>query len=126
MPRYLAGRKPGEPPSTLIEYVPDDVLVIVDESHVTVPQVGGMYRGDRRRKETLVEHGFRLPSCIDNWPLRFEEWEAMRTQTTAVSATPGPWELNESAAMVTEQVIRPTGLIDPPIDVRPARGQVTI
>jgi excinuclease ABC subunit B len=122
--RYLTGRKPGEPPPTLFEYVPDNALVFVDESHVTVPQLGGMYRGDFRRKATLAEYGFRLPSCMDNRPLRFEEWDAMRPQTLAVSATPGPWELNESAGVFTEQVIRPTGLIDPPVDVRPARTQV--
>ncbi len=122
--RYLTGRKPGEPPPTLFEYVPDNALVFVDESHVTVPQLGGMYRGDFRRKATLAEYGFRLPSCMDNRPLRFEEWDAMRPQTTAVSATPGPWELNESGGVFAEQVIRPTGLIDPPVDVRPARMQV--
>jgi excinuclease ABC subunit B len=122
--RYLTGRKPGEPPPTLFEYVPDNALVFVDESHVTVPQLGGMYRGDFRRKATLAEYGFRLPSCMDNRPLRFEEWDAMRPQTTCVSATPGAWELNESGGVFTEQVIRPTGLIDPPVDVRPARTQV--
>ncbi|MFZ0425491.1 MAG: excinuclease ABC subunit UvrB, partial [Xanthobacteraceae bacterium] len=122
--RYLTGRKPGEPPPTLFEYVPDNALVFVDESHVTVPQLGGMYRGDFRRKATLAEYGFRLPSCMDNRPLRFEEWDAMRPQTTCVSATPGPWEINESGGVFTEQVIRPTGLIDPPVDVRPARTQV--
>jgi excinuclease ABC subunit B len=122
--RYLTGRKPGEPPPTLFEYVPDNALVFVDESHVTIPQLGGMYRGDFRRKATLAEYGFRLPSCMDNRPLRFEEWDAMRPQTAAVSATPGPWELNESGGVFTEQVIRPTGLIDPPVDVRPARTQV--
>jgi excinuclease ABC subunit B len=122
--RYLTGRKPGEPPPTLFEYVPDNALVFVDESHVTVPQLGGMYRGDFRRKATLAEYGFRLPSCMDNRPLRFEEWDAMRPQTLAVSATPGGWELNESGGVFTEQVIRPTGLIDPPVDVRPARTQV--
>ncbi len=122
--RYLTGRKPGEPPPTLFEYVPDNALVFVDESHVTIPQLGGMYRGDFRRKATLAEYGFRLPSCMDNRPLRFEEWDAMRPQTTCVSATPGPWELNESGGVFTEQVIRPTGLIDPPVNVRPARTQV--
>ena len=122
--RYLTGRKPGEPPPTLFEYVPDNALVFADESHVTVPQLGGMFRGDFRRKATLAEYGFRLPSCMDNRPLRFEEWDAMRPQTLAVSATPGPWELNESGGVFTEQVIRPTGLIDPPVDVRPARTQV--
>jgi excinuclease ABC subunit B len=122
--RYLTGRKPGEPPPTLFEYVPDNALVFVDESHVTIPQLGGMYRGDFRRKATLAEYGFRLPSCMDNRPLRFEEWDAMRPQTSCVSATPGPWELNESGGVFTEQVIRPTGLIDPPVEVRPARTQV--
>jgi excinuclease ABC subunit B len=122
--RYLTGRKTGEPPPTLFEYVPDNALVFVDESHVTVPQLGGMYRGDFRRKATLAEYGFRLPSCMDNRPLRFEEWDAMRPQTLAVSATPGGWELNESGGVFVEQVIRPTGLIDPPVDVRPARTQV--
>jgi excinuclease ABC subunit B len=122
--RYLTGRKPGEPPPTLFEYVPDNALVFVDESHVTIPQLGGMFRGDFRRKATLAEYGFRLPSCMDNRPLRFEEWDAMRPQTTCVSATPGPWELNESGGVFTEQVIRPTGLIDPPVEVRPARTQV--
>jgi excinuclease ABC subunit B len=122
--RYLTGRKPGEPPPTLFEYVPDNALVFVDESHVTIPQLGGMYRGDFRRKATLAEYGFRLPSCMDNRPLRFEEWDAMRPQTTGVSATPGPWELNEAGGVFVEQVIRPTGLIDPPVDIRPARTQV--
>jgi excinuclease ABC subunit B len=122
--RYLTGRKPGEPPPTLFEYVPDNALVFVDESHVTVPQIGGMYRGDFRRKATLAEYGFRLPSCMDNRPLRFEEWDAMRPQTVCVSATPGAWDLEESGGVFAEQVIRPTGLIDPPVDVRPARTQV--
>ena len=122
--RYLTGRKPGEPPPTLFEYVPDNALVFVDESHVTVPQLGGMYRGDFRRKATLAEYGFRLPSCMDNRPLRFEEWDAMRPQTTCVSATPSGWELEESGGVFVEQVIRPTGLIDPPVEVRPARTQV--
>src|SRR6185295_9469321 len=122
--RYLTGRRPGEPPPTLFEYVPDNALVFVDESHVTVPQLGGMYRGDFRRKATLAEYGFRLPSCMDNRPLRFEEWDAMRPQTVGVSATPGPWEINEAGGVFAEQVIRPTGLIDPPVEVRPARTQV--
>jgi excinuclease ABC subunit B len=122
--RYLTGRKPGEPPPTLFEYVPDNALVFADESHVTIPQLGGMFRGDFRRKATLAEYGFRLPSCMDNRPLRFEEWDAMRPQTLCVSATPGPWELNDSGGVFVEQVIRPTGLIDPPVDVRPARTQV--
>jgi excinuclease ABC subunit B len=122
--RYLTGRKPGEPPPTLFEYVPDNALVFVDESHVTIPQLGGMFRGDFRRKATLAEYGFRLPSCMDNRPLRFEEWDAMRPQTAAVSATPGPWEIEQAHGVFAEQVIRPTGLIDPPVDVRPARTQV--
>ncbi|ETR78455.1 excinuclease ABC subunit B [Afipia sp. P52-10] len=122
--RYLTGRRPGEPPPTLFEYVPDNALIFADESHVTVPQIGGMFRGDFRRKATLAEYGFRLPSCMDNRPLRFEEWDAMRPQTVAVSATPGGWELNESGGVFVEQVIRPTGLIDPPVDIRPARTQV--
>ena len=122
--RYLTGRKPGEPPPTLFEYVPDNALVFCDESHVTVPQLGGMFRGDFRRKATLAEYGFRLPSCMDNRPLRFEEWDAMRPQTVGVSATPGGWELNESGGVFVEQVIRPTGLIDPPVEIRPARTQV--
>jgi excinuclease ABC subunit B len=122
--RYLTGRRPGEPPPTLFEYVPDNALVFVDESHVTIPQLGGMYRGDFRRKATLAEYGFRLPSCMDNRPLRFEEWDAMRPQTLAVSATPGPWELEQSGGIFVEQVIRPTGLTDPAVLVRPARTQV--
>src|SRR6186713_897568 len=122
--RYLTGRKPGEPPPTLFEYVPDNALVFCDESHVTVPQLGGMYRGDFRRKATLAEYGFRLPSCMDNRPLRFEEWDAMRPQTMGVSATPGAWEMEEAKGVFVEQVIRPTGLIDPPVEVRPARTQV--
>ncbi|HZS63064.1 MAG TPA: excinuclease ABC subunit UvrB [Xanthobacteraceae bacterium] len=122
--RYLTGRKPGEPPPTLFEYVPDNALVFVDESHVTIPQLGGMFRGDFRRKATLAEYGFRLPSCMDNRPLRFEEWDAMRPQTVAVSATPAAWELEQSGGVFAEQVIRPTGLIDPPVDIRPARTQV--
>ena len=122
--RYLTGRKPGEPPPTLFEYLPDHALVFTDESHVTVPQIGGMYRGDFRRKATLAEYGFRLPSCMDNRPLRFEEWEAMRPQTVHVSATPGTWEMERTGGIFVEQVIRPTGLIDPPVEVRPARAQV--
>ena len=122
--RYLTGRKPGEPPPTLFEYVPDNALVFVDESHVTIPQIGGMYRGDFRRKATLAEYGFRLPSCMDNRPLRFEEWDAMRPQTMAVSATPGGWEIEQAGGVFAEQVIRPTGLIDPPVEIRPARTQV--
>ena len=122
--RYLTGRKPGEPPPTLFEYLPDNALVFVDESHVTVPQIGGMYRGDFRRKATLAEYGFRLPSCMDNRPLRFEEWDLMRPQTTYVSATPGGWEMARTGGVFAEQVIRPTGLIDPPVEVRPAKAQV--
>ncbi|HEX9168375.1 MAG TPA: excinuclease ABC subunit UvrB [Roseiarcus sp.] len=122
--RYLTGRRPGEPPPTLFEYLPDNALVFTDESHVTIPQIGGMYRGDYRRKATLAEYGFRLPSCMDNRPLRFEEWEAMRPQTVHVSATPGHWELEQTEGAFVEQVIRPTGLIDPPVEIRPARSQV--
>ncbi len=122
--RYLTGRQPGEPPPTLFEYVPDNALIFIDESHVTVSQIGGMYRGDFRRKATLAEYGFRLPSCMDNRPLRFEEWDAMRPDTIAVSATPGNWEMEQAGGVFAEQVIRPTGLIDPPVEVRPARSQV--
>ncbi|HSZ73701.1 MAG TPA: excinuclease ABC subunit UvrB [Rhizomicrobium sp.] len=122
--RWLTGRKPGEPPPTLFEYLPDEALVFVDESHVTVPQIGGMYRGDYRRKATLAEYGFRLPSCIDNRPLKFEEWDAMRPATVYVSATPGPWEMERVGGVFAEQVIRPTGLIDPPVEVRPVESQV--
>jgi excinuclease ABC subunit B len=122
--RYLTGRQPGEPPPTLFEYLPDNALVFTDESHVTIPQIGGMYKGDFRRKATLAEYGFRLPSCLDNRPLRFEEWDAMRPQTVHVSATPGPWEIERAQGVFVEQVIRPTGLIDPPVEVRPARTQV--
>ncbi len=122
--RYLTGRAPGDPPPTLFEYLPDDTLVFADESHVTVPQIGGMFRGDYKRKATLAEFGFRLPSCIDNRPLRFEEWDAMRPQSMFVSATPGPWEMERTSGVFTEQVIRPTGLTDPPVEVRPAGTQV--
>ncbi|MGM4910128.1 excinuclease ABC subunit UvrB [Rhizobium sp. 768_B6_N1_8] len=122
--RYLTGRDPGDPPPTLFEYVPDNAIVFIDESHVTVPQIGGMYRGDFRRKATLAEYGFRLPSCMDNRPLRFEEWDAMRPDTIAVSATPGNWEMEQAGGVFAEQVIRPTGLIDPPVEVRSARSQV--
>ena len=122
--RYLTGRKPGEPPPTLFEYLPDNALVFVDESHVTIPQIGGMFRGDYRRKSTLAEYGFRLPSCMDNRPLRFEEWDAMRPQSIYVSATPAAWELEQTGGVFAEQVIRPTGLIDPPVEVRPASTQV--
>ncbi|MGV1756371.1 excinuclease ABC subunit UvrB [Rhizobium sp. A22-96] len=122
--RYLTGRNPGEPPPTLFEYIPDNALLFIDESHVSVSQIGGMYRGDFRRKATLAEYGFRLPSCMDNRPLRFEEWDAMRPDTIAVSATPGSWEMEQSGGVFAEQVIRPTGLIDPPVEVRSARSQV--
>ena len=122
--RFLTGRLPGEPPPTLFEYLPENALLFVDESHQTVPQVGAMAKGDHRRKITLAEYGFRLPSCIDNRPLRFNEWDAMRPQTVAVSATPGPWELDQSGGVFAEQVIRPTGLIDPPVQIRPVEDQV--
>ncbi|MEZ5774260.1 MAG: excinuclease ABC subunit UvrB [Hyphomicrobiaceae bacterium] len=122
--RYLTGRAPGEPPPTLFEYLPDNALVFVDESHVTIGQIGAMFRGDYRRKSTLAEFGFRLPSCMDNRPLRFEEWNAMRPQTMYVSATPGGWELEQTGGVFVEQVIRPTGLIDPPCHIRPAKTQV--
>jgi len=122
--RFLSGRKPGEPPPTLFEYFPDNTLIFVDESHVTVPQLNGMYKGDRSRKSTLAEYGFRLPSCMDNRPLKFEEWNMMRTQTIFVSATPGPWELEQVKGKFVDQIIRPTGLIDPPVEVRPAKNQV--
>ncbi|MCX8100512.1 MAG: excinuclease ABC subunit UvrB [Geminicoccaceae bacterium] len=122
--RYLTGRKPGEPPPTLFEYLPDNAILVVDESHVTVPQVGGMFRGDWHRKSTLAEYGFRLPSCCDNRPLKFEEWDAMRPQTIFVSATPGPFELGRTGGVFVEQVIRPTGLVDPECIVRPVEHQV--
>ncbi|MEQ1576661.1 MAG: helicase-related protein, partial [Hyphomicrobium sp.] len=115
---------PGEPPPTLFEYLPDNALVFADESHVTVPQIGAMFRGDYRRKATLAEYGFRLPSCLDNRPMRFEEWDAMRPQSVFVSATPGSWEMERTGGVFTEQVIRPTGLIDPPVEIRPAKSQV--
>ncbi|MFC0309769.1 excinuclease ABC subunit UvrB [Gallibacterium trehalosifermentans] len=122
--RYLSGRKEGEPPPTLFDYIPNDGLLIIDESHVTVPQIGGMYRGDRSRKETLVEYGFRLPSALDNRPLRFEEFERLAPQTIYVSATPGPYELEKSGDEIIDQVVRPTGLLDPEIEVRPVSTQV--
>ncbi len=122
--RFLSGRKAGEPPPTLFEYFPDNTIVFVDESHVTVPQLNGMYKGDRTRKSTLAEYGFRLPSCMDNRPLKFEEWDMMRTQTVFVSATPGPWELKQTDNKYIDQIIRPTGLIDPPVEIRPAKTQV--
>ena len=122
--RYLTGRKPGEPPPTLFEYIPNDAIIFADESHVAIPQLGGMYRGDHRRKLTLSEHGFRLPSCMDNRPLKFEEWDAMRPQSIFVSATPGSWELSSTQGVFVEQIIRPTGLIDPPVEIRPIQNQV--
>ena len=122
--RYLTGRNPGEPPPTLFEFIPDHAIVFADESHVSIPQIGGMYRGDYRRKFTLAEHGFRLPSCMDNRPLKFEEWDAMRPQSIYVSATPGKWELEQTAGIFTEQVIRPTGLLDPEVEIRPVEMQV--
>ncbi|WP_283177109.1 excinuclease ABC subunit UvrB [Gemmobacter sp. 24YEA27] len=122
--RYLTGRAPGEPPPTLFEFIPDNAIVFADESHVSVPQIGGMYRGDFRRKSVLAEHGFRLPSCMDNRPLKFEEWDAMRPQSVFVSATPSAWELEQAGGVFTEQVIRPTGLIDPMIEIRPVEMQV--
>ena len=122
--RYLTGRNPGEPPPTLFEYLPEDALLIVDESHVTVPQIGGMYRGDFNRKSVLADFGFRLPSCIDNRPLKFEEWETYRPPTLFVSATPGPWEMDRTAGVFAEQVIRPTGLVDPVTEIRPVEHQV--
>ncbi|KEQ51646.1 excinuclease ABC subunit UvrB [Sphingobium chlorophenolicum] len=122
--RFLTGRLPGEPPPTLFEYLPENALLFVDESHQTVPQIGAMARGDHRRKITLAEYGFRLPSCIDNRPLRFNEWDAMRPQTVSVSATPGPWEMEQTGGVFSEQVIRPTGLIDPPVEIKPVEDQV--
>ena len=122
--RYLTGRAPGQPPPTLFEYLPEDAMLFVDESHITVPQLGGMYRGDFARKSTLADFGFRLPSCIDNRPLKFEEWEEMRPQTVFISATPGDWELKRTGGVFVDQVIRPTGLIDPPVIIRPAENQV--
>jgi excinuclease ABC subunit B len=122
--RFLTGRLPGEPPPTLFEYLPENALLFVDESHVTIGQVNGMARGDHRRKLTLAEYGFRLPSCIDNRPLRFNEWDAMRPQTTYVTATPGHWEMEQTGGVFAEQVIRPTGLIDPPVEIRPTEDQV--
>jgi excinuclease ABC subunit B len=122
--RYLTGRAPGEPPPTLFEFIPDQAIVFADESHVSVPQIGAMYKGDFRRKSTLAEHGFRLPSCMDNRPLKFEEWDAMRPQTIFVSATPGKWELEQTAGVFSEQVIRPTGLLDPEVEIRPVEMQV--
>ncbi|MCB5411220.1 excinuclease ABC subunit UvrB [Pseudogemmobacter faecipullorum] len=122
--RYLTGRAPGEPPPTLFEFIPDNAIVFADESHVSVPQIGGMYRGDFRRKSVLAEHGFRLPSCMDNRPLKFEEWDAMRSQSVFVSATPAAWEMEQAGGVFAEQVIRPTGLLDPVIEIRPVEMQV--
>ncbi|MBO5038003.1 MAG: UvrB/UvrC motif-containing protein, partial [Alphaproteobacteria bacterium] len=122
--RYLTGRAPGEPPPTLFEYFPKDALVFVDESHISVPQIGGMYRGDRNRKDTLSDYGFRLPSCVDNRPLKFEEWDKFRAPTIFISATPGDWELEQSKGVFAEQVIRPTGLLDPVCVVKPVENQV--
>lgn len=122
--RFLTGRLPGEPPPTLFEYLPDNALLFVDESHQTVPQIGAMAKGDHRRKLTLAEYGFRLPSCIDNRPLRFNEWDIMRPQTVCVSATPGGWEMEQSGGVFAEQIIRPTGLIDPPVEIKPVEDQV--
>jgi excinuclease ABC subunit B len=122
--RHLDGRQPGSPPATLFDYFPEDALLFIDESHVTVPQLGGMYRGDRSRKETLVEYGFRLPSALDNRPLTFDEFSDKKLQTIYVSATPGDYELSSAAGVVVEQIVRPTGLVDPPLDVRPAGNQV--
>ena len=122
--RYLTGRAPGDPPPTLFEFIPDNAIVFADESHVSVPQIGGMYKGDFRRKMTLAEHGFRLPSCMDNRPLKFEEWDAMRPQSVFVSATPAAWEMEQTGGVFTEQVIRPTGLIDPQVEIRPVEMQV--
>ncbi|MEL6167595.1 MAG: excinuclease ABC subunit UvrB [Pseudomonadota bacterium] len=122
--RYLTGRAPGEPPPTLFEFIPDNAIVFADESHVSVPQIGGMYKGDYRRKFTLAEHGFRLPSCMDNRPLKFEEWDAMRPQSVFVSATPAAWEIEQTGGVFTEQVIRPTGLLDPEVEIRPVEMQV--
>ncbi|PKQ12704.1 MAG: excinuclease ABC subunit UvrB [Alphaproteobacteria bacterium HGW-Alphaproteobacteria-1] len=122
--RYLTGRAPGEPPPTLFEFIPDNAIVFADESHVSVPQIGGMYKGDYRRKFTLAEHGFRLPSCMDNRPLKFEEWDAMRPQSVFVSATPAKWEIEQTGGVFVEQVIRPTGLLDPQVEIRPVETQV--
>src|SRR5947209_1863289 len=122
--RHFSGRKPGEPPPTLIDYVPRDFLMVIDESHVTIPQLHGMWHGDRSRKKTLVEYGFRLPSAMDNRPLQFEEWEERVNQVVYVSATPGPYELTKAAGVVTEQIIRPTGLLDPKVEIRPVKGQI--
>jgi len=122
--RFLTGRLPGEPPPTLFEYLPDNALLFVDESHQTIPQIGAMSKGDHRRKITLAEYGFRLPSCIDNRPLRFAEWDLMRPQTVSVSATPGTWEMDRTQGVFAEQVIRPTGLIDPPVEIKPVEEQV--
>ena len=122
--RYLTGRKAGDPPPTLFEYLPHDTILFIDESHVSVPQIGGMFRGDFNRKSTLAQYGFRLPSCVDNRPLKFNEWDQMRPQTIFVSATPGDWELEQSGGIFTEQIIRPTGLSDPICIIRPVENQI--
>ena len=122
--RHLTGRQEGEPPPTLFEYLPDDIILFVDESHVTIPQIGGMYKGDRSRKDTLAKFGFRLPSCKDNRPLKFEEWTKFKGQTVYVSATPGTWELNQTSGVIVEQVVRPTGLVDPKCFIKPAKNQI--
>ena len=122
--RYMTGRKPGQPPPTLIEYLPDDALMFLDESHAMIPQLRAMYNGDRARKTTLVDYGFRLPAAVDNRPLKFEEWNAFRPQTIYVSATPGDWEVEQAGGVTAEQVVRPTGLIDPEVEVRPTQNQV--
>lgn len=122
--RHLDGRKAGEPPSCLLNYFPNDFILFVDESHITIPQVGGMYKGDRSRKQTLVDFGFRLPSALDNRPLRFDEFTALLNQVVYVSATPGKYELDQAQGIVAEQIIRPTGLVDPEVDVRPTKGQM--
>ena len=122
--RHLTGRGPGEAPPTLFDYLPEDALVVLDESHVMIPQLGAMYKGDRSRKENLVLYGFRLPSALDNRPLKFEEWDAMRPQSVFVSATPGEWELEQAGGVVVEQIIRPTGLVDPEVLVKPTKGQI--
>ena len=122
--RHLSGRKEGQPPPTLFEYLPKDTIIFIDESHVTIPQIRGMFKGDRSRKETLSEHGFRLPSCKDNRPLMFEEWEKFKGQTIYVSATPGQFELEKSKGIFIEQIVRPTGLVDPICEIRKASNQI--
>ncbi len=122
--RHFSGRMPGEPPPTLLDYFPRDFMLFIDESHQTVPQLHGMWHGDRSRKQNLVDYGFRLPSALDNRPLKFEEFETRTNQIIYVSATPGPYELTKSAGVVVEQIIRPTGLVDPPVEIRPVKGQI--